>query len=218
MALKTKIIQVGLIETNCYIVYDEEIRKCIIIDPGAQADKIIRCMDELCVKPEAILLTHGHFDHILAVDDLRNKYNELKVYALDKEEALLESAELNLSQKFEVTITLNNVLYLKDNEVLNLMGHDINVIATPGHTPGGCCYYIEDNGSLYSGDTLFCESYGRTDLPYGSMTEIVKSIAERLMPLPEETVVYPGHEMSTTIGHERKYNICNVIYQREMAK
>lgn len=218
MALKTKTITVGMIGTNCYIVYDEENHRCVIIDPGAQADKIIRNMDELSVKPEAILLTHGHFDHILAVDDLRNKYNGLKVYALEEEKTLLKDSEMNLSSKFEVTVTLNNVEYIKDNAVLNFMGHDINVIATPGHTPGGCCYYIEDNGSLYSGDTLFCESYGRTDMPYGSMSEIVRSIAERLMPLPEDTIVYPGHEMSTTIGHERKYNICNVIYQREMAK
>lgn len=197
---------VGYVSTNCYIVSEADLGKCVIVDPGDNADGIVRKLDELKVSPEAILLTHGHFDHIMAVPELCEKYKDLTVYAYKDEEVLLADARLNESKGFKRPTVINNVHYLENNEVLDLIGTKWRVISTPGHTVGSCCYYMEKEGILFSGDTLFDGDCGRTDLATGSTEAIIKSIREVLMQLPDETQVLPGHEGMTTIGRERIYN------------
>lgn len=219
--LRVNCYTLGMMSTNCYIVYEdaeapdaEGFRKAVIMDAAAQPERIIEiCEKDLKVRPEAILLTHGHFDHIMAVDAVRRRYG-IDAYALDREQALLEDPKLNLSGRFEAEFRLSGVKPLTDGQELSFLGHTFRVIATPGHTGGGCSYYVEDSGLLFSGDTLFFESYGKYTFPTGSMKDIVVSIVEKLLTLPPETKVLPGHERATTIEHERKYNICNVIYQK----
>lgn len=216
MSLTVEICTVGMMQTNCYIVSNG--KACVVVDPGAQPDKIEAKCEALHVKPEAILLTHGHFDHTMAVKPLLEKYGKCPVYALDAELPLLREPKLNLSERFTTQVSLGEdiVTPVHDGQKLELLGHTFEVIATPGHTGGGCCYYVADSGLLFAGDTLFRESYGRTDFPTGSMRDIVKSIGGKLLKLPEETKVFPGHEAPSTIGHERQYNICGVIYQKAL--
>ena len=175
------------------------------MDPGAQAEKIAAVCDRLGVQPEAILLTHGHFDHIMAVDALRRQY-DIPVYAGAQEAEVLSSSVKNLSGIWASAFTVSADRFLKDREQIEIAGMQLCVISTPGHTPGGVCYYAKVQGVLFSGDTLFRDSYGRTDFPGGSTAALFTSIRNRLLPLPEETVVYPGHGSETDIGYEKKYN------------
>ncbi len=152
-------------------------------------------------------MTHGHFDHIWGCKELCRAANgEAKVYACAAERELLSDAHKNVSEQAGRACTLQADVYVNDGEEITLAGISFKVIATPGHTEGGCCYYFEEAGILVSGDTLFLESVGRTDFPTGSMGTLVRSIKEKLFVLPDETLVYPGHGDSTTIGHEKKYN------------
>jgi glyoxylase-like metal-dependent hydrolase (beta-lactamase superfamily II) len=154
---------------------------------------------------EAILLTHGHFDHIWGSNELR-EVSGAKIYALDEEKVLCEDVKNNLSAMVGRAYTVVPDEYVREGQVLTFDNMDFKVIATPGHTIGSCCYYVEKAGILVSGDTLFQESTGRTDFPTGSMSSIVRSIREKLFILPDETKVYPGHGDSTTIAYEKKYN------------
>ncbi len=219
--LKINPYVLGMMSTNCYVLYEdteepdaEGFRSAVVIDAAAEPERLMDiCEKDLRVKPVAILLTHGHFDHIMAVDALRERYG-IKAYGLKEEAEVFEKPEYNLSGRFESAFTLKDVCLVEDGEVLHFIGHDFQVIATPGHTKGGCCYYVADSNCLFSGDTLFCESYGKFTFPTGGLKDIVKSIVEKLMVLPPETRVFPGHEGATTIEHEQKFNICNVIYRK----
>ena len=202
MSLEIKRLTVGPVMTNCYIVNLKGTEEAVIVDPGDEAYKIELKLTEWKLKPVAILLTHGHFDHIRAVGKLKERYS-VKVYALDKEKEILNS-ELNLSRAFGFEmINIDADVYLTDNQVINVAGIDFKVIHTPGHTVGSCCYYVESEKVLFSGDTLFFHSHGRTDFPTGSQSAIIRSITGRLLILEEDTLVYPGHEEETTIGSER---------------
>lgn len=205
----------GMVSTNCYIVYRKEsieqgkhqdLKPGVIIDPGDNAPFILNKCRELAVEPEAILLTHGHFDHIMAVEDIRRTFH-IPVLAGEKEMELLEEPDMNLSANYEEPMSVAADRWLTDGETLELIGKKWNVIHTPGHTAGCLCFYIEEEGVLFSGDTLFQESVGRTDLPTASPGEIIDSVMRKLFVLPEETTVYPGHGGRSTIGHEQKYNI-----------
>ena len=218
--LRVNVSVLGMMSTNCYLVYDDEetpdengLRQAVIVDAAAQPERIFSACEELKVRPAAILLTHGHFDHIGAVDAVREKYG-IDAYILDREQDVLADPALNLSSMFEGELRISGVKSVSDGQKLQLIGHAFQVIATPGHTHGGCCYYVADSGVLFSGDTLFYESYGKFTFPTGSMRDIVVSIVERLMPLPPETKVFPGHDRATTIANEQAHNICNVIYQK----
>ena len=197
---------VGYVSTNCYLVKDDELKQCVIVDPGDNAEGIAAKISEYGTKPIAILLTHGHFDHIMAVPELKAKYKDIPVYAYKEERVLLEDARVNESKGFKRPTVIEDVHYLEDGEELEFLGVKWRVISTPGHTVGSCCYYIEEAGVLFSGDTLFDGDCGRTDLATGSTEAIIHSIREVLMKLPDDTNVLPGHESFTTIGRERVQN------------
>lgn len=177
----------------------------LIVDPGEEADRIERKVSEMQGKPVGILLTHGHFDHILAADEIRKKYN-IPIYASEKEETTLLNPRVNLSAFGRGNCTLDADVYLTDLQITELAGFSVQMIETPGHTVGSCCYYLKDEGVLFSGDTVFQGSVGRTDFPEGSTAAIVRSLHRLLDALPDETEVYPGHDASTTIGYEKRYN------------
>lgn len=197
---------VGMVMTNCYIGYNEDTREAFIVDPGDDARRISQTVREEKLNVKGILLTHGHFDHIMAVPELKAEFGA-PVYAHEAEERLLKDTQMNLSAPWVGrALSLEAERLLKDGEKFELAGFEIQAVHTPGHTAGGVSYYLEAEGVLFSGDTLFRGSYGRVDLPTASGAEIARSICEKLLPLPEETAVYPGHERETTIASERKYN------------
>lgn len=195
----------GMVGTNCYLLCNMDIKECVLIDPAESQDEISRMIDESGCSLKGILLTHGHFDHIMAADAVRDKYG-VKVYASCDEKNTLEQPHINLGEAYGLKLSVKADVWHKDGEILKLAGFDIEVLHTPGHTEGGSCYYIREIGVLFSGDTLFCGSVGRTDFPGGSMSEIVRSIKEKVMVLPDDTKVYPGHGEGTSVGYERVNN------------
>lgn len=213
--LRIECCVLGMVSTNCYIVYEKqregtgensELKSGVIIDPGDNAPFILNKCRELGVEPKAVLLTHGHFDHILAAEDIRRTFH-VPILASEKEMELLEEPDMNLSSTYEEAVSVAADRWLRDGETLELLGKKWNVIHTPGHTAGCLCFYIKEEEVLFSGDTLFQESVGRTDLPTARPGEIIDSVVRKLFVLPEETRVYPGHGSNSTIGHEKKYNI-----------
>ncbi|MDD2959354.1 MAG: MBL fold metallo-hydrolase [Lachnospiraceae bacterium] len=195
----------GPVAANCYLVKNQDIGELLIIDAAASPERIRQKICDMQAVPRAILLTHGHYDHIGAVEEIRREY-EIPVYCMEPEEEVLESSRLNLSEMFGQPMTLKADQLLKDGQKLELAGLKLQALNTPGHTQGGGCYYFPENGILFSGDTLFCESVGRSDFPTGSASVLVRSIREKLLVLPDETKVYPGHNDTTAIGWERDYN------------
>ena len=195
----------GTCSTNTYFVYREGSQDAVVIDPADYGEHIYESLQKNGFQVAAILLTHGHFDHIWGCEKLR-ALSGAKVYANEAERDLLGDARKNISAQAGRACTLHADEYLKDGDVLELAGITFQMIATPGHTPGGCCYYMEEAGMLICGDTLFEESVGRTDFPRGSMSTLVRSIKEKLFTLPDNTKCYPGHGGSTTIGYEKQNN------------
>ncbi len=198
-------IQVGPIQTNCYIVANEDTKRALVFDPGEDADRINAYLNDKNLIVEAILLTHGHFDHITGVAKLARLTNA-KVYMSEQEKELSMSESMNCSAMFGHSVTLCPDFLVRNQETLEFLDTTIKVIATPGHTKGSVCYYIEDSQLLITGDTLFFESYGRTDFPTGSDMQLEQSIEMLLSTLPIDVAVYPGHGIKTTIGYERRNN------------
>lgn len=198
-------ITLGMCQTNTYFVYRDDTKEAIVFDPADRGDYLFDKLNDNGIKVGAIVLTHGHFDHIWGVEKLV-ELSGAKIYASEDEAKLLSSASMNCSKGCGRPCEIKADVLFKDNEEISLCGIDIKTIKTPGHTEGGMCYYIEEAGFLISGDTLFSGSVGRTDLPTGSMSTLVRSIKDKLMNLPDDTKVYPGHGDSTTIFGERNYN------------
>ena len=196
---------VGPVQTNCYFVTNIKTKEMIIIDPGACANQLAKKVDESGAKPVAILLTHGHFDHATDAKPLADRYG-IKIYIHEADKATLDDPQLNVSYMMGQSKTFYADVFLKDKQELDIAGFHIVVLHTPGHTPGGCCYYMEQEDVLFSGDTLFRTSVGRSDFPGGSASALVRSVKEKLLILPEETHVYPGHMEETTIGYEKHHN------------
>ncbi len=200
--------ELGDIGTNCYIIANQETKKAAVVDPAGDVDIILKILDEKGLKLDMILLTHGHADHIGALDDLRREISmDLPVLASQIEQEVLMVPDYNLTPMFGKSYTTHaNVLFKQPKQEYEVLGHRMIFYLTPGHTKGSCCYYFPTYGWLFTGDTLFAGSIGRTDFPTGSMREILKSVNDILMSFPDATIVLPGHGPSSTIGEERKTN------------
>ena len=203
--LKIGKIVMGSVQTNCYFLYQEDSKKIIVVDPADRGEYLYNAFKEAGLEVAAILLTHAHFDHVWGCNQLRELAG-VQVFAFEDEKDLCESAKLNVSEDVGRPYTVTVDWYLKDGETVTIEGMEFKVIWTPGHTQGSCCYYFEKDNILISGDTLFEGSCGRSDLPTGDGKLLSHSLKERLMILPDETLVFPGHGNSTTIADEKKYN------------
>ncbi|MDR0948162.1 MAG: MBL fold metallo-hydrolase [Lachnospiraceae bacterium] len=191
--------------TNCYFLYRSGEKGVVVVDPGQDGVGIYEKLQRNGFTVQAILLTHGHFDHICGCSALRD-LSGASVYAPLLEKEILQDAHKNLSARYVGAYTLDADEYLQDGDTLTVCDIHFDVIALPGHTVGGACFYIEEAHFLLSGDSLFLESVGRTDHPTGDPQLLIHSIRNKLFVLPEDTKVYPGHGDSTTIGHEKKAN------------
>ena len=205
MNLAIRMMVLGPVQTNCFFLINEDTKEVLVIDPADHAQKIIEWMKSENLKPVAILLTHGHFDHIMGVEGIRKEYG-IPVYASRDEVDVLEKPQLNVSTMMGAYLSMKADELFCDGDVLELAGMKLKVISTPGHTIGSVCFYIEEEKVLISGDTLFEASVGRTDFPTGSSRQLIESIKTRLFILPDDTSVFPGHGGTTSIGYEKLHN------------
>ena len=203
MNIEIKMMVLGPVQTNCFFLINEDTKELLIIDPADRAQGIIDWIQSEGLKPVAILLTHGHFDHIMAVEGLRKEY-QIPMYASKDEVEVLANPQLNVSTMMGAYVSMKADELFADGDVLELAG--MKVISTPGHTIGSVCFYIEEEKMLISGDTLFEASVGRTDFPTGSSRQLINSIKTRLFILPEDVNVFPGHGEVTSIAYEKTHN------------
>ena len=204
--MRVESLCLGMVMTNVYFLMNEDTRQMIIVDPAAHSDKIFAHVEKMGGKPEAILLTHGHFDHIMEVEAVAAKYG-IPVMAGRAEEALLADPMLNMSGVgTRINVSIKPDVLLDDLDELDVPGFKARVLHTPGHTAGSCCYYFYEDKVLISGDTLFYGSCGRTDLPTASPSAMQKSLRRLVTELPEDVTVYPGHDIKTSIGFEKRSN------------
>ena len=204
--LSVKSIVLSICSTNCYVLYDDNTKEGFVIDPADSPEAIIDLVTRLGVNVKALLLTHGHFDHIGATNALKKHYG-VDVYAHEAEMDMTRDVSLNLSAHFDEPNSVEVDRPLKDGQTFEVAGFKIKVIHTPGHTAGSCCYIVSDDNEdrLFSGDTIFYHSYGRTDLPTGSGGTIIRSILDKLLVLDGGMEVFPGHGDTTTIDEEKKW-------------
>ena len=194
---------IGMIGTNCYLIEDEKSGELAVVDPADHSDQLLQEIDKRGGKLSYILLTHGHYDHIIGVAELCERYHPT-VCASEKELMLISEPSYNLSKNHGIIIKPFTVdRPLKDGDTVKLGESEFRFMLTPGHTMGSGCYIVDD--SIFSGDTLFCTSVGRTDFPTSSMRDMMQSVS-RLKNLEGDYDVYPGHDIFTTLDRERKYN------------
>ena len=201
--LKIKNIISGQFEVNCYLVYDGTTKACIIIDPGEDDKLVIKEIENLELKPELLINTHGHFDHILSDDIIRKKYNiPLAIHKDDVD--FLSDVNKNASYVIGKPVTINNpeIIFEKE-QTYQTSFCKYSIINTPGHTPGSVCILIDNN--LFSGDTVFAGSIGRTDFPCSSPSAMKKSL-QKIKQLDKNIQVYPGHGPSTNMENELSSN------------
>lgn len=203
--MEITVLTVGPVYTNCYIVNKEGSASCLVVDPGDEGEKIASYIKKKNLSCEGILLTHGHFDHITGVSELISLVGG-KVYACEKERELLMDPHLNASALTGREVALEPEILLRDGQHFEAAGLAFRVIHTPGHTKGGCCYYSEEEKILFSGDTIFMESIGRTDLPTGNGRELLDSVRNKVLTLPDDVKIYPGHGPETNVAYEAANN------------
>jgi len=208
--MKIETLIVGPLQVCCYLVYDEETREGVIIDPGDSDPRILKTIESLSLKPLYILGTHAHPDHILGAEYLR-RYLKIPFFLHREDENFFREPENFLTFKlwgFPENPRADGVF--EEGASFDFGSSTLRVIHTPGHSPGSVCFYSKNEGLLFTGDTLFVEGIGRADLPGGSYRLMMKSIQEKLLVLPEETVIYPGHDYgpspTSTLGHEKRFN------------
>jgi len=195
----------GAMGANCYLYACAESKKAVIIDPGADGEKIYRWILEKGLKVDYILLTHGHVDHIGGVDELRDLLGNVLVGIHADDAGMLTDGKKNLSSYFGPGLVLQSADFLlQDGQEITIGREKLKVLTTPGHSPGGVCFL--GNEGLFSGDTLFAGSIGRTDFPGGSLEQLLQGVKDKLLTLPEDTRVFPGHGEETNIGEEKRNN------------
>lgn len=202
--MKYENVIVGPLETNCYLIYGDETQECAVMDPGAQPEKIIQTIAAMNLKPVILINTHGHVDHVGANKDIKEKYDiPLVMHSADA--PMLKSV---LQSGLGLFLGARNSpppdQFLSEGEELRIGTSSLKIIHTPGHSPGSLSFFCD--GLLFSGDTLFCGGVGRTDLPGGSWEEMIRSIEDKILTLPDDTVVLPGHGPHTTVAQERYNN------------
>ena len=198
----------GAFETNCYIVRRSEAAKdCVIVDTGLEAGELVSFLQGHKLNPVAVVLTHGHADHISGVAAVRENFPNIKVYIHKLDAEMLTGAQSNLSELAGIRFSSEPADFLiEEGDTIEQAGVKLEVFDTPGHTPGGISLYSKDEGIVFVGDALFAGSVGRTDFPGASSAQLIKGIKEKLLTLPDETTVYPGHGPITTIAQEKTNN------------
>jgi len=201
-----EILPVGPLSANCFILGCEESKEGVVVDPGGDPERVISVIERLGLRITYIINTHGHFDHV-GGNGLLLEHTGAALLIHEDDVRFLSMAA-NVALKYGVSSENSPPpdRHLEEGMIISFGGHRIEVLHTPGHTPGGCCLHISSEKLVITGDTLFAEGVGRTDFPGGSHQQLIDSIRSRLLTLPEETRVYPGHGPSTTIGHEKRYN------------
>lgn len=206
--MKIDCLVLGAYQTNCYILRrDETDRACLVVDTGLEAESLVEFLTANDLNPLAVVLTHGHADHIAGLRALCGRFPDIKVYIHRLDAEMLTGTKPNLSEltgsifKTEPADSL-----VAEGDIIDQAQIKLRVLHTPGHTAGGISLYCEQQGVVFVGDTLFADSIGRTDFAGGSMTELIGSIKQKLLTLPEETILYPGHGPQTTIGREKRCN------------
>ena len=200
-----EMMPMGPLDANCYLLYGKQGREAVMIDPS-DADKAMSLLTERDLKLTHILLTHRHFDHLAGVANLRETtHAEVLIHSLDAQGLRERSASMALFMQGEFTRT-EPTRILEDGDVIEAAGFVFRVIHTPGHTEGGVVYVCDEEKCAFTGDTVFCESFGRTDMPGGNMHQLAKSILDSVLKLPADYILYPGHGGETTVAHEADRN------------
>ncbi|QQZ10867.1 MBL fold metallo-hydrolase [Heyndrickxia vini] len=205
--MKWQRIPLGILQTNCYLLSDEN-KECIVIDPGEEGEKLLSIINAQKLKPIAIFLTHAHFDHIGAVDSIRDTFH-IPVYVHKKEAAWLSDPVLNGSEIFMMGKAVRQKpadQLITQESHLSIGSFNFDVFETPGHSPGSISFYVKELNVVFAGDALFQNSVGRTDLPAGNHQQLISSIKSKLFTLPDVTMVLSGHGPETIIDHEKRNN------------
>lgn len=205
--MKIMYMVLGPFMTNTYILYNEETMEGLVVDPSFTPDHYIKAIQDKKIRLLSIFLTHAHVDHMAGMNELRRAFPDAKMYMDKRDRPFLRDAERNLSSMFPVPTLVDDAdVWVKDGDEIETCGYTFRVIDTAGHTPGGISFYLQKEGIVFTGDSLFPGSIGRTDFPGGSMKELTSSIKKNLFSLPDSTVVLSGHGNQTTIGEEKRSN------------
>jgi len=199
---------VGMLQTNCYLLGDNETHQAVVIDPGGDSERIARRIQQLGLKLVAILNTHGHFDHTMDAWALKEILGG-EIYLHSKDEVILQQSMAGMGSFFALKRRVTGEKIdqnLQEGDSLVFGPIRLKVLETPGHTPGHVSFHMSDAGIVFVGDTLFAGSIGRTDFPGGSYSQLIRSVREKIFPLDGKTVVHPGHGPETTVEREKKSN------------
>lgn len=204
--MRIRLMPSGMLMVNTYLVTDDETKKGFIVDPGGYDSRLADLISSEGIEVEYIVLTHGHADHIGGVEKYKQEYPDVKVVCSKDEVQTLADPRLNISGMMGMQISIAPDITVGEGDTLKCGNMTMRFTMTPGHSPGGMCVIMEGEDTVFSGDTLFCQSIGRTDFPGCSFEALIDSIREKLFVLPDDTKVYPGHMGETQIGFEKKYN------------